>query len=109
VVSAVAVAKRGVTRVRATEFTTNTHGNKVPNWATATEAQMGPCLLAPTQSTELTDQRASVSNVFTLYAPVGADLTARDRVRIDGDLFEVDGEPSRWPLGVTASLIRWEG
>ncbi len=81
----------------------------------ATTRQLDGCLLVPRSSSESTDLRDTVIVGLTLFAPPGADVDAAMQVVVDGDVWEVDGEPGRWPVpagwpfGVQVALKRQEG
>lgn len=40
--------------------------------------------------------RAGVERDATLYAPYGADITARDRIVVGDDVFDIDGQLRPW-------------
>jgi hypothetical protein len=73
------------------------------------------CWLEPTGSQEVGDGRAAVLTGYTVDAPWEADITAADRVRYGGVLFDVDGQPLKVPsptgaLRSTRLALRvWEG
>lgn len=53
---------------------------------------------------------------YTLYAPLGVDITPSDQVEIAGQVFDVEGEPgpwvspfSTWAPGQQVALRRAEG
>jgi hypothetical protein len=75
---------------------TDVYGDPQPDWTTATEiSTVG--WLAQASSIEVLDGRDATSSTLTLTLPAGTPVTARDRVRIDGRLYELDGEPnSAW-------------
>lgn len=92
---------------------TDAYGDPQPNWATATEATV-PGWLATSTSIETLDGRDATSTSLTLTVPAGTAVTARNRVRIDGRTYEVDGEPrSAWtPRGehhIEMLLVVWDG
>lgn len=60
--------------------------------------------------------RNAVVRQFTVYAPAGAPITAADRLKVRGEVYEVIGEPSDWRSpysrrrpGLVAKVRRVEG
>jgi hypothetical protein len=61
-----------------------------------TETSWGPCAVAPRYATESTDPRVPPVIVGkVIYGPAVA-IDSDDRIRIDGELYEVDGLPGVW-------------
>lgn len=70
-------------------------GNDVREWTVVSPAELLGLLqsLARSQSgEELLDARDTVVEQWILYLPKGSDLRARDRVRVSGVLYDVDGQ-----------------
>jgi len=80
------------------------------------------CAFAPTNGTvggsqELVDRRATVITDNQLYAPMGADIRAADKVRMpNGTTWNVDGDPGEWTnpwtgeqLGIVVPITRVTG
>ena len=70
------------------------YGNDVPG--AVTEIPVLGCAVAPRDGTgaatnEIVDARDTVISGLTLYAPYGTDIRATDRVRVGGDIYEVEG------------------
>lgn len=75
---------------------TDAYGDTQPDWAAATEAHTTGWLAQQT-STENLDGRNSTSTTLVLTLPAATAITARDRVRIDGVVYELIGAPlSAW-------------
>lgn len=57
----------------------------------------------------------NVTSNKILYAPLGADVQAGDRITHDGKRYEVVGEPAKWisptrrRSSLQAGLIKWKG
>lgn len=70
------------------------YGDPQPDWTaptvTATKGWLGPA-----SSFEDLNGRDATTTTFPLTLPIDTPVTARDRVRIDGRIYQVDGEPSR--------------
>lgn len=102
-----------VTRLRGDKVDDG-YGGEAIDWSTPAELKIDGCGMAPLAGEELTDRgRQGVEDAWTLYAPYGADITAKDRIVSPWGTFEVDGAPSPWvsPLsgrrhGLTVTL-RW--
>lgn len=79
--------------VRSTTTTTNSHGDST---TVVVESQWGPCAVAPRSSEERTDSRApAVITGLTVYGPQ-IDLDADDTLLIDGETYQVEGNPGEW-------------
>lgn len=84
---------RDVTIVRA-GVTTDRYGNESTDWsAAASWATKG--WLARADQSEDQDGRDALISGWVLRLPVGTDITGRDRVRVDGTTYELDGPPNR--------------
>lgn len=59
-------------------------------------------------TTEQTDQRKQLVNLYRCLLPVGTDVKSTDRVEWDGSDYEVDGEPAIWrsPLAGVTDHVR---
>ena len=44
--------------------------------------------------------RDTITTLWTLFAPIDADILATDRVLVYGTAYEVDGPVRRWATGV---------
>jgi hypothetical protein len=98
-----------VTVLRASAGSDNPYGNQDRDWTTATETQVTGCSVQPVQGDEVTVGRDTVVSRWRLYAPDGTDILASDRVRFEGDVYEVDTEVQRWdfpPLSHITALLR---
>lgn len=74
--------------------TQDIYGNDVPG--AVAEISVSGCAVAPRDGTgsgpnEIVDARDTVISGLTLYAPFGTDIRATDRVRVGGDVYEVEG------------------
>lgn len=78
------------------------YGSQERDWGSivSNESYDG-CLFAPQTSVEDRDGRDAVVADATIYMPTGTDVTAHDRVQINGVTYDVDGQPSVWsdPFG----------
>lgn len=109
-----------ITRLRA-PLVTDRYGNQQRDWPNASRSELVGCALAPrsafqTEGEPHLQNRGAVIIGYSIYCPPGADLAATDRVDLDGDVYEVEGQPGVWinPLtntnfGVEAALRRIEG
>ena len=107
---------QSVTVHRYTLGAADAHGNAAESWV----ADVAPTLVhavAPGASAEALQTGRDVSKVaWTVYAPTGTVVAARDRIEWQGDLYHVDGEPRDYthgPFGrfggVVLELRRTEG
>lgn len=77
------------------------YGNgTVPDWSPAavTDTTVTGCSVQPVPFPENTVDRDNVRVVLRAWVPAGADVTALDRVVYEGDVYDIDGEPERWPM-----------
>lgn len=92
---------------------TDRYGNTTAtDWSTPTATAVDGCRLVPVPGNEVLDR---VTRRWTLFAPIGTDITAASRVRWGGVIYDVTGEVRRWssPSGrlahIEADLERVEG
>lgn len=93
-------------------------GEDEPGWSgTPTETAVTALAVEPRPSGEpVQDARNAVVSGFTLYLPTGTAVTAQNRVRVRGEVYEVIGDPARWrdPFtgfepGIVVQVQRVEG
>lgn len=95
--------------------TVDRYGDPIDGWSTATETEITGCRVQPAAGPEDTVDRNQITRRWLLFVPPGADIRATDRVRWDGDDYDIDGEIRRWPsvsgrlAHLEADLIRVEG
>ena len=83
----------------------------------ADDHTIGPCAVDYSASTENTAHREAVTVDAVVYAPLGVDVLATDRIKLPNmDVFRVVGAPALWvnPFtgwapGVTIRLARTTG
>lgn len=88
-----------VTRLRGTAVMDPYSGEESGlSWATPDELDL--TTLAPAEPRPVGERldlaRNSVVSGFTLYLATDADVTAADRMRVRGRVYEVDGDPALW-------------
>jgi hypothetical protein len=91
------------------------HNNPTKTWLTAVDVEVYG--IAPTSSDEPFEAgRNAVVTGLTVLAPVGTVIGPKDRVVIDSEEYEVDGEiadwskgPFSWSPGIEIKLKRAEG
>lgn len=72
---------------------TDEYGNAVEGWATATETTVRGWLQQTTSDEEAQNDREVSVTRYRLFLGPDADLRARDRVRVNGVVYSIDGEP----------------
>lgn len=75
---------------------TDRHGDPLP---APPDDGIVPAAVFPRTSSEDNGLRDTVTSGLDAYLPAGVTLDADDKVRypaVNGDLYEVDGDPSRW-------------
>lgn len=91
------------------------YGNQTPDWSAPSRADVAGCRLQPLPVEDYTLDREAVTTRWRLFAPAGTDLRATDRVEHQDEVYEVEGDPERWPsptgrlAHVEALLRRTEG
>lgn len=90
------------------------HGNEVPSWGDPVPVAV--YAIAPRPSEEPQPGRSEVISGLAVYAPADTVVGPRDRVVIDGEEWEVEGElgdytrgPWGYPFGVVINVTRVEG
>lgn len=80
------------------DATDDAHGNPVDSWAAESAGVAIPgCAFNPGTSVESAEgNRNSVTTTPELYCPRNAPITAKGRVLVRGELYEVDGNPGRY-------------
>lgn len=102
-----------VTRLRATAVTDPYSGEATGiSWATPDELDMTTLAPAePRPSDEpVQDARNAVTSGYTLYVAASEDVTAADRMRVRGVVYDVLGDPADWlGAGLVVQVGRVEG
>jgi hypothetical protein len=83
-----------VTRLRA-PLVADDYGNDERDWTAATEQDVSGCSVQAEPSSEFTTDRQTVVIRKHVFAPVDADVLPTDRIRWQGNAYEIDGEPQR--------------
>ena len=102
-----------VVRLRAGTTTDPYSQEPVLDWSAA-PAELELRTLAPAEprpsSEPVESARNAVVSGFTLYLPQDADVTAQDRMRVRGEVFNVLGDPADWlGAGVVVQVGGVEG
>lgn len=96
----------------ATTTTDPYSGESADDWSTPTERSvttLAPAEPRPSQEPTQDTRNALVSG-WTLYLPVGDPITARNRVRVRGEEYPVQGQPADWMgAGVVVQAFKTEG
>lgn len=74
------------------------HGNEIWTWA---ERDVPGCIVWPSGSSEQTEARDTVTDRINVSFPYGTDVSAVSRMRVRGELYEVDGTPEQWSSPLT--------
>lgn len=77
------------------------------DWTNATERAVTTVApLEPRPSDEpVQDARNAVTRGWTLYLPAGDPITAKNRVRVRGVVYPVQGQPADWGVGVVVQAF----
>lgn len=105
---------QAVTRIRPGSKTER--GSTVPDWSEASELVISGCSVQPAGTSLSQDGRVlGVTDGCTVYLPPNADVKAGDRIRYDGELYTITGDPRRWCSAtgrldhIMLSIERWRG
>ena len=83
--------KDTVTRIR--PGAKESRGSIIPDWTTATEKEIGGCSMQPASTSLTQDGRVlGLLDEYTLFLPPDADVQAGDRIRHNGQVYEIDGD-----------------
>jgi hypothetical protein len=103
-----------VTRIRAGIIVER--GTVYPDWDNPDELDISGCSMQPAGTSLSQDGRIQgITDGYTCYMPPGSDVIAGDRIRFNGQDYQVIGEPRAWtsPTGrvssLQAQLERWSG
>lgn len=87
----------GFTTIQATKRTYDgTPDNLGIVQPTETQFTINNCSFQPQHTEELQSNADAVNVYWKLYAPAGTDLTSVDYITVNGEKFEVDGDPMPW-------------
>jgi hypothetical protein len=77
---------------------TDEYGNTIEDWDNPTETTV--TTIAPLEPRPVgeafIDSRNAVTSGWTLYLPAGTEVAPRDRVRVRGEEYPVQGQPADW-------------
>lgn len=72
------------------------------DWNNPTVTVVPNCIIEPrTTSEPVPNGRTAVITGYTVHMPYGSDVTAKDRVRLYGETWNVDGYPFKWKNAFT--------
>lgn len=103
-----------VVRLRAAETSVDPYSKKPKaDWTKAPD-ELPITTLAPAEprpsEEPVQEARNAVISGWTLYLPLGADITERDRVRVRGEVYAVLGRPADWQdRGLVVQTTRTDG
>lgn len=103
-----------VVRIRAGGTRTNPYSQALElDWKLPTNDEpmntLAPAEPRPSEEPVESLRNAVVSG-YTLYLAAGEDVTARDRMRVRGEVYEVLGDPAGWlGGGIVVQVGRTEG
>lgn len=91
-------------------------GSAVPDWNNPNIIAISDCSMQPSSSSLSEDGRVlGISDSYTCYMPINADVKAGDRIRFNSLDYTINGDPRNWvsPSGrvshITLQLERWYG
>ena len=95
-----------ITRLR--PDTKVSRGSQIFDWEKADELTINSCSMQPASTSLDTNGRVlGVSDGYTLYTPLNADIKAGDRIMYNNEYYEINGEPRAWksPFGAVEHLV----
>jgi len=72
---------------------TDRYDDARPDWTNPTRTRTARGWLTETGSTEEVGAREAVVSAWRLFLPANTPITSSDRITVNGDTFEVDGDP----------------
>lgn len=102
-----ALGPHTIVRLRAGTITDPYSGEETPgDWTTPAESTIAGCSVQPgsPRPQDLND-RDSVTILYTVWAPIDADVTEHDRVRYAGRDYAVDDTIQRWDFPPLSHLV----
>ena len=105
--------RQSITRLR--PGTKTERGSTVLDWSNPSELVINECSVQPTSTSLSQDGRVlGVHDGLVVYAPVGIDVKAGDRIRFGNDVYTINGDPLVWPgvgklAHIQLNLLRWRG
>ncbi len=105
--------KDTVTRLRPS--TTTSRGSTILDWSHPKRMDIQGCSMQPASTSLTTDGRVlGISDLYTLFAPPNADITAGDRIVYRGNTYEIDGDVRVQPAAgrlehIQITLRRYHG
>ena len=102
--------------IRIRPGTKTSRGSTVPDWDNTDRLEVNGCSVQPASTGLSQDGRVlGISEGFTVYLPVDADVQAGDRIEYDGNVYTITGEPKVWRSAtgrvshMQLNIERWRG
>lgn len=104
------------TIIRLRPTTREVRGSVIPDWSNPDTLTIYGCSIQPAGTSLSQDGRVQgITDGYTCYLPPGSDVLAGDRIKFNGQIYAIKGEPREWrgPTCRTNNLLlnieRWEG
>lgn len=105
---------QSITRLRAGQK--NSRGTIIPDWSNPNTLTLSPVSVQPSASSVSLDGRVlGVTDSYTVYCNLDADVLVGDRIVFENNTYTVDEEPRVWnsPTGRVSNkqftMIRYKG
>lgn len=96
--------KDTVTRIR--PATRESRGSVIPDWTNATEKDIEGCSMQPASTSLTQDGRVlGLLDEYTLFTPPDADIQAGDRIKYNGQVYQIDGDVRIQPAALRLDHI----
>ncbi|MFF1908626.1 hypothetical protein [Kitasatospora sp. NPDC058218] len=75
------------------------------NWGQAVTVWTGRASVQPYRSTNPAEpERETTTETLTVFLPVGAVVDSADRIVLQGQVYDVQGEPAVWQAGALSHI-----
>jgi hypothetical protein len=74
------------------------YGNPIPG-APGDDLPIPGCSVQPGAGVEVFDRRDALTTVYTVWAPITADVIDTDQIAYAGTVYDIDGPVQRWEVG----------
>ena len=102
--------------IRIRPGTKTSRGSTVPDWDSTDRIEINGCSVQPASTGLSQDGRVlGISEGFTVYLPVAADVQAGDRIEFEGNVYTINGDPKIWQSAtgrvshMQLNIERWRG
>lgn len=92
------LGNQSVTRLRPSS-TTDDYGNTVADWSAPVTLTIVGCSVQPGGGSDQFDNREAITTLYSVWAPLTADVVDTDRIEFAGTVYDIDGNIELWAVG----------